>query len=163
MATKIILVEDDRDSCLLFRHVLISAGYEIAHFFDGKDLLNNSESDCSLYILDNCLPSIDGAAITKYLRTKPETRVTPVLIISGNQSVKDKVKRAGANAFLAKPFEVSLFLQIVSKLVHDPSFNYFQEAWKKLINYTMSSLTKKANHVLRNKLTNSTQLCGRGG
>lgn len=125
MAKKIILVEDDQDSCLLFKHVLSGAGYEVAHSFDGTDLLHNNGTDCSLYILDNCLPSIDGVAITKYLRTKQETRATPVLIMSGNPTVKDKVKRAGATAFLTKPFEVSLFLKIVNQLLRDPSFDYF--------------------------------------
>ena len=125
MTKKITLVEADRDSCLLFKHVLLSAGYEVAHFFDAKDLLNNNGCDCSLFILDNSLPFIDGAAITKYLRTKRETLRIPILIISVNPSVQEKVKRSGATGFLAKPFEASLFLRIVNHLLDDPSFNYF--------------------------------------
>jgi DNA-binding response OmpR family regulator len=125
MTKKIILIEDDHDSCLLFNHVLTNAAYVVDHYFDGKDFLNASDSTCDLYIFDQCLPSIDGAALTKFVKTKNQTTATPVLIISANHAVQEKAQKAGASAFLTKPFEVSAFLGIVSQLIHDPSYRYF--------------------------------------
>jgi DNA-binding response OmpR family regulator len=118
MKKRVTLIEDDQDSCLLFKHILAIAGYDVQHYNDGSDFFQSQVPATDLYILDLCLPGIDGIALTKYLRTREESRNTPVLIISANHAILNKVTKAGATAFLAKPFQLSDFSKAVHDLIH---------------------------------------------
>jgi twitching motility two-component system response regulator PilG len=119
MRKKIILIEDDIDACILFKQVLTHAGYDVEYQHAGNNILTPAHQPADLYILDNCIPNIDGIALTKYLKLKEHTRKNPVLIISGNPSISNKAKMAGASAFIEKPFDVSYFLQTVHRLIND--------------------------------------------
>jgi len=121
MKKKIILIEDDQDACTLFKYVLQHAGFEVSHHHDGHFVFNTQYETPDLYILDNCLPSIDGVAITKYLKIKHRSQNIPILVMSANHAIKGKTKKAGASAFIAKPFDANHFVQLVQKLLHDHS------------------------------------------
>src|SRR5690349_6416120 len=103
MIKKIILIEDDQDTCLLFKHVLSKAGYEVRHYFDGRFIFNTEYEVPDLYILDNCLPSIDGVALTKHLKLQNNHHNIPILIVSGNRTIRNRTRDAGASGFVSKP------------------------------------------------------------
>jgi two-component system chemotaxis response regulator CheY len=124
MKKRVILIEDDQDSCLLFKHILAIAGYDVQHYNDGSHFFQSQVGAADLYIFDICLPGIDGIALTKYLRTREESRNTPVLIISSNHAIANKVTKAGATAFLAKPFQLSDFSKAVRELIHRSADTY---------------------------------------
>jgi len=128
MKKRIILIEDDQDSCLLFKHVLTVRGYEVQHYFDGNDFFQSQHAVADLYILDICLPGIDGIALTKYLRTREESRNTPILIISSNHAIVNKAKKAGASDFVAKPFQLSDFSNVVHQLIYKSANSEMNQA-----------------------------------
>ena len=122
MKKKIILIEDDQDACMFFKHVLSKAGYAVDHYFDGTFVLNLEYETPDLYILDNCLPGIDGVALTKFLKIKKGTHNVPVLIISSNHAVERRTHEVGASAFVAKPFDVTHLLEVVYNLLESHSY-----------------------------------------
>jgi len=126
MRKKILLVEDDADARLLFTRILTNAGYDVKHGAEANTILTDPENVADLYILDNYMPNIDGIALTKFLKLKERTKQNPVLIISGNPAICNKAQRAGASGFLAKPFDVSYFLQTVNSLINDTTFKCFE-------------------------------------
>jgi CheY-like chemotaxis protein len=117
MSKRILLIEDDVDARLLLKHILNSAGYHVEELADGNSFINCGLCVPDLFILDNAMPTIDGVALTKYLRINKQTREIPILMMSANPTVSSKAKKAGASEFLAKPFEVSIFLETVGHLV----------------------------------------------
>lgn len=126
MKNTICLIEDDADARLLFTHVLCKDGYEVKQLRNGSSILDMNTERADLYILDNCLPNIDGIALTKFLRIKEPTKDVPILIISGDPSVRSRAKKAGASAFVLKPFEVNSFLNIVKTLLKESASHSFE-------------------------------------
>jgi CheY-like chemotaxis protein len=119
MKKRILLIEDDPDARMLFKRILLNAGYEVDDLANGSIFFNSRSEKADLFILDNTMPTIDGIALTKYLRVKEDTRHIPVLLISANPTLSGKALTAGASAFLPKPFDATYFLSTVSKLISD--------------------------------------------
>ncbi|HEY3404021.1 MAG TPA: response regulator [Ohtaekwangia sp.] len=117
MSKRILLIEDDTDARLLFKNVLTGEGYSVDAFSEGNTFINVDPTVPDLFIFDNSIPTIDGIALTKYLKIRKQTRHVPVLIMSANQDISAKARKAGASAFIAKPFEVDTFLTTVGQLL----------------------------------------------
>ncbi|MBT1703426.1 response regulator [Chryseosolibacter indicus] len=115
MAKKILVAEDNSDSLIILQNILTSAGYKVEAISAGYNIVENRLDLPDLFILDKNMPTIDGLALCKYLRLKPETNKIPIILISGNQDLEVKAKEAGANEFLSKPFSVTQLLMLISK------------------------------------------------
>lgn len=65
-----------------------------------------SMRDLGLIVSDRHMPVMDGLCFIKEVRRLPEHARTPILVVSteGNVDKKDEAERAGANAYVAKPF-----------------------------------------------------------
>jgi CheY-like chemotaxis protein len=74
-----------------------------------------------LILLDLHLPDIPGHEVLRLLQSYPETRATPIVVLSA-QSTKSGTQRlldAGAVGYLSKPLDVTQFLAIVDRLVEE--------------------------------------------
>ena len=104
---RILLVEDDR---LIARDLIAHlerAGYVVDHARDGEDGWYRGESeDFAAAILDLGLPSMDGMTILK--RWRKDGRRFPVLILTARGNWEERVEGidAGADDYLAKPFQI---------------------------------------------------------
>ena len=116
----ILLIDDSLSVRKFVGRMLKDAGYSIDTAVDGAEGLRKaSESKYRLIITDIEMPKSDGYAVVQALRTYPQTRHTPIIVMS-NQSV-DKHRRAvldiGANACIAKPVDQQALLREVEQLV----------------------------------------------
>jgi DNA-binding response OmpR family regulator len=104
---RILLVEDDR---LIARDLIAHlerAGYIVDHARDGEDGWYRGDSeDFAAAILDLGLPSMDGMTILK--RWRKDGRRFPVLILTARGNWEERVEGidAGADDYLAKPFQI---------------------------------------------------------
>jgi DNA-binding response OmpR family regulator len=102
-----LLVEDDDDIADDVARALTGAGYLVERAADGETawFLGDTE-DFSVVILDLGLPVLDGLSVLK--RWRAAERTIPVLILSARGAWTEKVDgiEAGADDYLAKPFEV---------------------------------------------------------
>lgn len=71
-----------------------------------------------LVILDLQMPMVSGDEIVQQLRANPETNSLPVMVISANRDGRQVAIAAGANSYLAKPFDVKDVLEEVSKFLY---------------------------------------------
>ena len=117
MVKRILLAEDDADTSFIVRKMLTQAGYEVQCMAEGTQLVENRNDWPDLFILDKDLPAIDGVALCKFFKLKDATRNIPVIIISGHHHQKRKALKAGANAFIEKPFEQKKLLRAIAKCV----------------------------------------------
>lgn len=116
----ILLIEDDELIAGLVRLLVERLGHELLWAPDGeagKQMLQTAAAD--IVILDILLPYLDGFALLKALREDPKTADLPVLVLTGKTSEADiaRVVEAGANDFLAKPFQPNELSQRLTRLL----------------------------------------------
>ena len=108
---KILVVEDEAKTAQYLHKGLTESGYSVDIRRDGADGLAMATAGAfDLVILDVLLPHCDGWSILKALRQVD--RRTPVLYLTGRDSVHDRVKglELGADDYLVKPFAFSELL-----------------------------------------------------
>jgi DNA-binding response OmpR family regulator len=102
----ILIVEDNRDVCLMLSEALTDAGYKV-HSADtgikGLNEIKNNKYD--LILLDIMLPYKSGDEILKEMRSFSRT---PVIIISAKDMVSTKIDllKLGADDYITKPFDL---------------------------------------------------------
>lgn len=70
-------------------------------------------------MLDILLPKLDGYKVCKSVKSDPDLSHTKVIMISGivHNSVQQKSKEVGADAYIAKPFNLTLVVEKVEELL----------------------------------------------
>lgn len=104
---KLLLVEDDAAMAQALQLALERRGFEVAHCADGGDALQrlrHQPPDAAL--LDLTLPGMDGLQVLHKART--EGIAVPILVLTARGAVGDRVLglNAGADDYLAKPFDL---------------------------------------------------------
>jgi DNA-binding response OmpR family regulator len=103
---RLLLVEDDPIICAALKANLEAAGFLVEACGDGEQAWAlGSDEDFDAVILDLGLPRLDGLSVLK--RWRQEGRAMPIIILSARGSWAEKVEgiEAGADDYLAKPFE----------------------------------------------------------
>jgi two-component system OmpR family response regulator len=115
---KALLVEDSDELRAAVSRSLVSAGYVVEQADNGEDAKYLGETgDYDVIALDLGLPVIDGLTVMTSWR---EQRIrTPILVLTARDSWREKVAglRAGADDYLAKPFQTEELLARVEALV----------------------------------------------
>jgi len=104
MATKVLVVDDEKNIVQLARLYLNKEGYEVESAHDGADALKKAKSiRPDLIILDIMMPEMDGLAVTKELR---KTSNVPIIILTARSDDVDRVVglEIGADDYVTKPF-----------------------------------------------------------
>jgi two-component system response regulator PhoP len=103
---RLLLVEDDAALRLSLARRLAADGYRVDQAADGEDgLFQAREYPVDLAIVDLGLPRLNGLTVVQRLRA--DGRTMPILILTARTTWQDKVVglEAGADDYLAKPFE----------------------------------------------------------
>ncbi|MBO9584851.1 MAG: response regulator [Flavobacterium sp.] len=116
---KIILTEDDLAMRDAMRFLLESEDFEVTVFSNGDRLLKGFYEIPDLFILDKQLSGVDGLDICREIRNKPDTAGIPIIIISASSLVAPFALKAGASAFLEKPFKRNEILELLSALLKE--------------------------------------------
>jgi two-component system response regulator MprA len=109
-ATRVLLVEDDRDLAAALRLELGHARYDVRIEGDGPRALRaHQEWAPDLILLDLGLPSLDGIEVCRRLRAASPA---PILIVTARGAVEERVRGldAGADDYLVKPFSLEELL-----------------------------------------------------
>lgn len=105
----IYIVEDDGNIREIESFALKNSGYSVVEFECARDFYKKlMERVPNLIILDIMLPDDDGLNIVKKLRNNPETKRTPVILVTAKTTEIDMVKGldVGADDYIAKPFGI---------------------------------------------------------
>lgn len=108
---KILVVDDDPDIVDFLHDLLELEGYTVKATVrvDLLEKLPNGDVP-DLILLDVFLSGRDGREIVRYLKNQEETRQIPVIMFSAHPGTEATVREAGADDFLAKPFDLDKLL-----------------------------------------------------
>lgn len=115
---KVVMIVDDSPTVRkLVSMKLGKSGHRVIAAVDGIDALAKiTEEVPDLILLDVTMPRLDGYQLCKLIKNNETTKHVPVIMLSGNEGLVDKVrgKMAGATTFLMKPFEPDVLLKTVN-------------------------------------------------
>jgi DNA-binding response OmpR family regulator len=117
---KILVIEDDNDVRLGYQVMLKSKQYETCFAADGMTAISEARKQKpDLIILDLGLPAGDGFVVLERLRANVQLAIVPVVVVSGRDlhASKDRALKAGARAFLQKPWDDQVLLATIEQLV----------------------------------------------
>jgi len=110
---RVLIIDDEPINHKLVARALESLHYELhfaANGMDGVSTARNLEPD--LIITDVMMPDINGYEVTRILRRESRFATTPILVLTAQAGLQDKLKsfEAGADDHLTKPFEAAELL-----------------------------------------------------
>ncbi len=113
---KIMIADDDPGIVDAVEMILEFEGYEVTSTVDGSTVLDMKHELPDLLLLDIWMSGEDGRDICKKLKSTETTKNIPVIMISASRDIKQSAIDAGANDFLAKPFEMTELLEKIANL-----------------------------------------------
>jgi two-component system, OmpR family, alkaline phosphatase synthesis response regulator PhoP len=122
--TGMLVVDDEPQVVWMLQFSLQAEGYETYVARDGSQALDEiRERRPKVMLLDIMMPVMDGWAVLEQVRDlRPEERPR-IVVVSARSSQRDRNKAVelGADAFVAKPFNVDDLLAVLHGLTEEPS------------------------------------------
>ena len=120
MGKRILIVDDSSSMRTVAGIALRGAGYEVLEAGNGQEGLARLDGErIHLILSDVNMPVMDGIEFLKEVKRHPHYRFTPVIMLTteAGEDKKAAGRAAGAKAWIVKPFQPSVMLDAVSKLV----------------------------------------------
>lgn len=117
---RIILVEDEEDIAALIKLQADLSGYNLHVEVDGINGLKAIEREMpDLVVLDIMLPGLNGFDVCRRMRSNPELKNTPIIIISAKSEELDVVLglELGADDYVAKPFSPKVLMSRIKAVL----------------------------------------------
>lgn len=124
--SKVLIVEDSEANIMIMTSFLQMEGYDIEVARDGEEALEKVTSfRPDLILLDLQLPKKNGYEVTEQLKSDPEKRMIPIVIVTALNEMNDKIKgiELGADDYLMKPFNKFELLARVKSLIKFKKMN----------------------------------------
>lgn len=117
MKKKILVVDDDQDILFVLKLMLEMKGYSVELSSEPGNILKKGSQLPELLLLDIWMGNYDGREICQQIKTDPFTKNLPVILLSASRDIEQSAKNAGADDFLAKPFEQKHLLEKIEKYI----------------------------------------------
>jgi DNA-binding response OmpR family regulator len=112
----VLVVDDDPDVRGILGMLLSREGYEVMTSIDGAAALEHVRDErIKLVVLDLQMPRLGGDTFRRVYREHGGG--APILLITGSEVTTEDLTRIGADAYIAKPFDVDDVLATVARLV----------------------------------------------
>jgi putative two-component system response regulator len=117
---KVLVVDDYLPNAHGMRDLLLANGHSVRVAHNGSDALRLAADDApDLVLLDVVMPGVSGVEVCRELKTRPTTRLTPVVLMTGSHDRESRLAGldAGADDFLHKPIDLTEFATRVRSLL----------------------------------------------
>lgn len=123
---KVLAVDDSQENLELIQALLSVAGYEVVTASNGEEALVVVEEESpDLILIDATMPKMNGFEVCTLLKSKEETRLLPVLLVTPVQETEYKIRgfEAGVDDFVHRPINSVELLARVRSLVRTKRLN----------------------------------------
>jgi len=113
MYEKILIVDDESGARAALEFLLRREGFEVRDAADGPSAIQECATfRPDLILLDIMMPGMNGFEVCRHIKATPETRLTPVVLVTGLTTTEDRITgiNAGADDFLSKPIDLNELL-----------------------------------------------------
>lgn len=114
---KLMIVDDMPEVLTALRHML-KEHYQVFAFSDCEGALKfmDNKQQPDVFLLDVDMPEMDGFALAKKIRERPQYKNTPILFLTGNSTTETLMKSLlyGAKAFIVKPATKDIIISKIS-------------------------------------------------
>ncbi len=117
---KVLVVEDNELNLKLFSDLLRVHGFAVEPVRDGREAVNRARAfEPDLVITDIQLPHLSGTDLIRALRADSKLKPVPVMAVTAYAGREDeeRVRAAGANAYVTKPISLARFIDEVRALM----------------------------------------------
>jgi DNA-binding response OmpR family regulator len=117
-SARILVVDDDPDIGVMLKMMLEYKGYTPVVAERAEEAMDALNADnITLIIMDMLLSGVNGTDICANLKNDPERKNIPVIMISAHPNAKEICMNAGADDFIAKPFDMRDMLTRIGGLI----------------------------------------------
>ena len=122
MPQKQILIVEDNELNRAMLSEILSGEYQVIEAENGQvalDILKNNSEDISLILLDVMMPVMDGYTFLDKIKKDADLALTPVIVMTQNNSEDDEVTALahGATDFVPKPYRPQVILHRVASII----------------------------------------------
>ena len=117
MSKRILICDDDDDILSICTYILEEKGWEVHTRTHCNDILKLVEEvHPHVILMDNWIPDLGGIIATQTLKNVEKYKAIPVIYFSANNDIKTLAKTAGADTFLAKPFDIEELERVIASV-----------------------------------------------
>jgi twitching motility two-component system response regulator PilH len=116
----ILIVDDVQTEREILGRLVTEAGHCPIYASDGAEVMALAKRvRPALVLLDVVMPGADGFRTCRTLRSDPETRAIPIVLVTSKTSESDRfwAKRQGADDHVGKPYRPEAILSVINRYV----------------------------------------------
>jgi two-component system, cell cycle response regulator DivK len=117
---KVLVVEDNELNLKLFCDLLRAHDYEAEPVSDGREAVDRAHAFApDLVIMDIQLPHVSGLELIELMKADEALKAIPIMAVTAYAAKGDeeRIRAAGAEAYVSKPISVMRFVEAVEALV----------------------------------------------
>ncbi len=117
---RILIVDDEKPIATLLAQTFEQEGHKVANSYDGIDAMNKMSSfRPDVVIMDIMMPKLDGVDTTRLIRRNRSYGNTIIVALSAkaDEDTRARMKEAGANLFMRKPFVIAKLVARVEQML----------------------------------------------
>ena len=121
----ILLVEDDSVDAMTVKRAMrdLQVDHSVIHTVNGEEAIKYLTSPDTekpfVILLDLNMPKMNGIEFLKVMKTHPELKTIPVIVLTTSKERRDVLDsfELGASGYMVKPVDYSKFVEILSKIM----------------------------------------------
>lgn len=118
MKKNILIYDDDEEILLLCKIILKKYDYAVETFSHCNDVLTDViKLKPDLILMDLWIPEMGGEKAVKIIKKNELTKHIPIFLFSANADVKEICEKVNADGFIAKPFDLKVFLSVIENYI----------------------------------------------
>jgi DNA-binding NtrC family response regulator len=115
---KIIIFDDDEDILSICSYILEEQGWEVHTYTDCNNIIEKvSGVHPNVILMDNWIPDAGGIIATQTLKKSEDLKNIPVVYFSANSDIQLLADHAGAETYLAKPFDLEELERVINTVL----------------------------------------------
>src|SRR5262245_49465940 len=120
--TRVLIADDLRDQRAFYATPLVLAGFVVQEAADGGQVLDIvAAQPPDVIVLDLAMPVLDGLEVCRRLKADARTAAIQIIVLTGHTlpGVREAARRAGADAFLARPCSPAILIAVIRRHTED--------------------------------------------